>query len=336
VWIGLGVVLLLVGLGLAAGGALVAAVLGSAESVSSAPTRLHGAGSALVADNLSIDQGNVPVPSGLGKLTLVVSAPDGGEMFVGAAPSAAVDTYLTGVPYDVVLDLTAGGTGRTRAVPGTQHPQPPASQQFWTRQASGSPARLSSPIPASSTLVVMNSDASPSVTADVVVNLTVPGAWRAAWISVGVGALAIVLAVLAFWRARVARRRGREQETTPVVAATPIGVEPLSAAPVAAPALGGDELAAFGPPAILGVPAIDVAPVAGAGAVLVARLEGPDDGAVDDPDPDPDVRDDDPADDDAGWQPESVTDEAGGEVAAAVAGGAEPAAGILDGPPTEG
>jgi hypothetical protein len=282
VLIGFGVLLLLLGMGLVAAGATVAAVLGPTESISTTPSRIHGTGVALVADGVTVDQGSVPVPSGLGRLSLTVSAPDGRQMFAGVAPPAAVDTYLTGAPYDVIVDLSSAGTSPTRSVPGTQQPPRPGEQKLWTARASGSPASLSSGLSATSSLVVMNADASPGVTADVVVTLVVPGAWVAAWTAVGVGVLVLVLAGLAFWRARVARRRRLAQRAL---------VQQAVAPPVTAPAMDAAPLAAE--PLVTAVG--DAVPV-------LAEQPGtsPTDDAtdgVDDPDPDP--VEDDPADDDA-------------------------------------
>ena len=220
--IGTGVVLLIGGLGLMASGGLVAGLLGSSESISTTPTRLRGTGVALVADDVSIDYGTMPVPASLGRLTLTVSSPDSRAMFVGAATPSDVDAYLIGAPYDVVLDLTAGHNIRTRPVPGTQQPPVPASQQLWTAAASGAPATLSASLGSGNTLVVMNADASPVITADVVVTLAVPGSWRASWIAVGIGALAIVLAVLAFWRAKVAGRRRSARAAASALAVVPV------------------------------------------------------------------------------------------------------------------
>lgn len=211
----LGVVLLLVGIALAAAGGVTAAVMGSDGSISTSPARVSGDGVALVVDEITVDAGSIPVPEGLGTLTLVVSSPAGTPMFAGSATTADVDTYLTAAPYDVVVTLVPGGEGETRAVPGTQQPPPPAAQPFWVRQASGSQARLSATRDPGTTLVVMNADASPAVTADVIVTLTVARAWTASWIAVGIGVVLMVLAGVSFWRASVARRRLQSEASTP-------------------------------------------------------------------------------------------------------------------------
>jgi hypothetical protein len=186
-------------------------------------------------------------------------------MFAGTASPDDLDTYLTGAPYDVVVDLTSGSAARTRHVPGTQQPPPPAGQTFWVTQSEGAAPSISTALGPGDALVVLNADASPGVHADVVVTYSLAKAWTGAWIAVGTGVVAVLLAVLAFWRASVARRRREAAKaaesaaaaTALTAAAAPATVlpdAPLAAEPTPVPAwaaaapgsLGGDELS--GPP----------------------------------------------------------------------------------------
>ena len=202
-----GVLCLLGGLALIGTGAVVASVFGSDGSLSTSPAHVKGRGVALVVEDIAVDASSIPIPSGIGSLTLSARSSTGRTLFLGGAAAASVDTYLTGAPYDVVVDLSAGSTASTRPVPGTQQPPPPGAQPFWTQQASGSPAELTVKQSSKGTLVLMNADASEGVDADLVVTLTVARAWTAAWVAVGAGAVLVVLAVVLFWRAAVARRR---------------------------------------------------------------------------------------------------------------------------------
>ena len=231
----LGVVLLLLGIALIGAGAAVATLVGSDDSLSTAPARINGDGVALVAEDLTIDASNIPVPSSVGTLTLSVTAPDGRAMFVGTAAPKDVDTYLAGAPYDVVVDMSSGRTGTTRPVPGTQQPPPPAGQGFWTSQASGAKASLSSAISPNDTVVIMNADAAQRVDADIVVTFTVKNAFRGGLVGAGVGVLLLVLAVLAFWRARVAGRRAREAKAAAAAALVAPVVAPVVAASTVLP-----------------------------------------------------------------------------------------------------
>ncbi len=261
----LGIVALLLGVVLIAGGATVASVFGSDDSISTAPARVDGTGVALVTENLRIDASSVTLPRGVGTLTLSVKAPDGRAMFAGTASPDDLDTYLTGAPYDVVVDLTSGSAARTRHVPGTQQPPPPAGQSFWVTQSEGTAPSISTALGPGDALVVLNADASPGVHADVVVTYSLAKAWAGAWTAVGMGVLLVLLSILAFWRARVAKRHRAAAKAaaaaaaaTAVTAATAPGTvlpdAPLTAEPVAVPAWAatapgsfeGDELS--GPP----------------------------------------------------------------------------------------
>ena len=108
------------------------------------------------------DRPGTPVPDGVGVLTLSATSADGAPLFLGVANGSDLDAYLAGAPYDVVAQLSTGGSTTTRTVPGTQQPPPPSVQQFWLRQDEGSPAELTARIPAGTTVVLMRADATPS------------------------------------------------------------------------------------------------------------------------------------------------------------------------------
>ncbi len=259
----LGALVLVVGIALAAVGALVATTVGSDDALSTAPARIRGTGVAVVAEDVRVDEGGLPVPSGVGTLTLSVRARDGRAMFAGVAAPADIDHYLTGAPYDVVVDLSAGSSATTRAVPGTQQPPPPGSVRIWTDSASGAPAALAARFTPGTTLVVMNADARPGVDADVVVTLRVPHAWVYAWVAAGIGVLLLVLGVILIRRSRAARRR----VPAPSVPVVPLGTSVLPGpAPDTAP------------------PAEDlVAPASGALAALVVEAAADPTGALERP-----------------------------------------------------
>lgn len=309
----LGVLTLLLGLALVAAGGVVAALLGQKESISTQPARMSGTGVALVAEHIRVDESNVPMPQGLGTLTLSVTSPDGRAVFAGTATPDDLDTYLTGAPYDVVVDLASGGKATTRPVPGTQQPAPPAGQTIWVQQSTGTTARISSDLDPTTALVVMNSDATPGVTADVVVTYRIAGAWTGSWIAVGVGVLLLLVSVLFFWRARVARRRRDARRAEAAAAVVPVtATDVLPAAPAA--------------PSAPEVPAWAAAPVALSGAELAGPptgglvVERSADGAeavVSASEPPPAA----PPPPEAGWYPGSVP--AAVAAAAAAAAGSE-------------
>jgi hypothetical protein len=203
----LGVSCVVLGLVSLAAGAIIAVLFGSDGTISSAPSRVSGSGVAVIADGLGADSGSLPVPDGLGTLTVAFTSPTRTPVFVGTAAPADVDTYLTGAPYDAVVSLSPGSAAEMRSVPGTQQPAVPTDQRFWIRQTTGSPATLTAAPNETGTLVVMNADASPGVAVDVVVTLSVATAWSAALAALGGGAVLVLAGVVALWRAAVRRRR---------------------------------------------------------------------------------------------------------------------------------
>jgi hypothetical protein len=168
---------------------------GSEVDLGAEPTRASAAGVALLVDGLEVDAGGLPVPDGVGVLTLSARSSDGAPVFLGVANGQDLDTYLAGAPYDVVASLSTGGTATTRTVPGTQQPPPPSSQPFWLRQDEGSPAELTARIPEGATVVLMKSDATPGIAADLRVSLEVDRAWPAALVIGGAGLVLVGVGV---------------------------------------------------------------------------------------------------------------------------------------------
>jgi len=190
-----GVAAAVVGAALLGGAAVIGAAFGPDGTVSTTPTAASASGVALLVDGFEVDAAGLPVPDGVGVLTLSATSPDGSPVFLGVANGSDLDVYLAGAPYDVVADLRTGGTATTRSVPGTQQPPPPASQQFWLRQDEGSPATLTARIPQGTTVVLMRSDATPGVTADLAVTLEVDRAWPAALVIGGAGLVLLGVAI---------------------------------------------------------------------------------------------------------------------------------------------
>lgn len=203
-----GVAAAVVGGALLAGGIVVGMAFGPDGTVSTTPTRASATGVALLVDGLQIDAVGLPVPEGVGVLTLSARSADGSPVFLGAAAGTDLDIYLAGAPYDVVAELTSGGATTTRQVPGTQQPPPPSSQQFWLRQDEGAPAVLTARIPEGATVVLMRADATPGVDVDLNVTLEVDRAWPAALVLGGAGIVLLCLAVGLMLAARRSRAPG--------------------------------------------------------------------------------------------------------------------------------
>lgn len=108
----------------------------------------------------------------LATVRLAVTATRPTPLFVGIGPSADVQAYLAGVPHDEVTDVRDSpfrATYTTREATGTSTLAPPTERGFWVATAAGQgPQTLTWDVrPGTWTLVVMNSDATRPVAADV-------------------------------------------------------------------------------------------------------------------------------------------------------------------------
>lgn len=213
-------------------GALLGAAFGQQGQMRSASSALSGPGAAVVLEQLQVDATSIPVPDGVGTLTIDIDPVGPRALFVGTATPADLDTYLKAVPYDVVTALEPGGKATIRSVPGSALPGPPQAEQFWKQQQTGAPGRtvsLQADLSGDPSLVVMNAVPADGVEADVVVTLTIAWAWTAAISMVAGGLVALLLCALLAWRSHVAGRRARaarsaashrRTEQGPTVAAT--------------------------------------------------------------------------------------------------------------------
>jgi hypothetical protein len=134
-----------------------------------------------------------------------VQAASAKPVFVGIARKATVDAYLAGTSYATVKDLDLDPFEVTYvAHSGSANPGPPASQTFWAASAVGTdtPHLTWKPKSGSWSIVVMNADGSPGVSADVTAGAKV--AWLL-WTGIGiavVGALLLAAAALMLGRGR--------------------------------------------------------------------------------------------------------------------------------------
>ena len=93
-------------------------------------------------------------------------------LFIGIAPTGAVEAYLSGVAHDEVTDwdtdlgaiVDVDYTAHSGAAP----PGPPAAEAFWVTSAAGTGAQSLdwTIVPGEWTAVIMNADASPGVMAE--------------------------------------------------------------------------------------------------------------------------------------------------------------------------
>jgi hypothetical protein len=218
----LGVLILIPGLGLLAGGGVLLWADQSqrdGDGYLLAPTTsLSTDGYALVSERLQLSAGAdwVPVSQALGDARVRASG-SGRDLFVGIAPTDQAAAYLQDVQRTVVDELgtDAAAAGQVD-LPGNAPAGPPGDQGFWTAQASGTgPQRVDwKPAEGDWTIVVMNADGSAGVDADVRAGATIPALTGLAWGVLIGGVLLTLVAVLLIVLA-VRPRRPRPQSAPP-------------------------------------------------------------------------------------------------------------------------
>lgn len=157
----------------------------------------------------------------------VTTARDAGDAFVGIARAIDVEAYLNDVEHDEVVDLRDGRQPVTERRPGSRGPVPPLEMVIWSVSDAG-PSTVEVVWPAQSgrwTVVLMNTDGSPGVAADVEVGLRV-GFLVPLAIAVLVSGLVVTVGavVMIVW---AVRRRGeaddaRSTGSVPAVVGAPV------------------------------------------------------------------------------------------------------------------
>ncbi len=98
---------------------------------------------------------------------------ESGSVFIGIAPTGAVDSYLSGFAYDEITDWSSDLAAITEVEhsshDGVGAPGPPAAETFWVESVEGSePQTLDWTIESGDwTVVIMNADASAGIAAKV-------------------------------------------------------------------------------------------------------------------------------------------------------------------------
>lgn len=159
-------------------------------------------GHALTSERIDLDPGAdwVGLSAALGTARFEVTGADpGADIFVGIAPSADAAAYLDGVRRTVVDDLGLDTSAADQVLlPGDAPSGPPADQDFWTVEATGTGTQQLDwdPDDGSWTLVVMNADGSAGVAVDARIGATIPALTGLAWGLLVGGLVLLALAVL--------------------------------------------------------------------------------------------------------------------------------------------
>jgi hypothetical protein len=170
--VALGAVGALIGLALAAVAVVLLVVTGRDGAFGGREATLSTERYALVSDAAGLGTGGIDAT-----VRVRVSATGGGPVFVGVGPTAAVDGYLSGVPYDEMVDVRLSPL-RATLVPtdGARAPGRPAGRPVWTVSASG-PGEQTIEVPVHAggqRLVVMNADGSEGVEVTAALSLRAP------------------------------------------------------------------------------------------------------------------------------------------------------------------
>jgi hypothetical protein len=153
--------------------------------------RFSSSGYAITADDLHIHGGLL---RGGHYGTIRIDANGDKPVFIGVAPTAAVNRYLSGVASSQVGDLeVAPFSARYTQHPGSRAPGAPAAQKIWSTQASGDGRQTLTWNVADGdwSVVVMNADGSPAVRAALSAGAKVPYIAEVGFGALGLGVLFI-------------------------------------------------------------------------------------------------------------------------------------------------
>jgi hypothetical protein len=229
----LGVLAVLVGVALAAGGG---ALLWAHQSLrdddgffTTRTERFRTQGYALSSENLDVvsGPGEVVDRGHFADIRIrVVGARPAKPVFVGIGPTRDVNAYLRGVGHDVITDIDYDPFSvHTRTVPGGPPPTPPGAQRFWVSQVEGS-GRQTLVWPVSSgdwSVVTMNADGSAGVAVDASFGARI--SW-VLWLAIGLLVGGVVVLGVGVLMIVLGARSRRPPPAAPGEVAVPEGVPP--------------------------------------------------------------------------------------------------------------
>ena len=164
-----GSIVVLIALAFLAGGGVGLWALGERDSsgyFTSGTHELSSGSYAIASESLDVD-GDVPGWFGDRFATARIQASSAQPVFIGIAPASDVERYLAGSQHDEITDFDADPFSVTyRRVEGNAQPAPPAEQDFWRVEASGTGTQtITWPLEKGEwSAVAMNADGSRDVT----------------------------------------------------------------------------------------------------------------------------------------------------------------------------
>lgn len=229
-----GLVLLLPGLALTGAGAVGLSSAGDAgdDFVSSPTYQLDSSTAAVTTGPVELElDGAVAswLPDGWETLRLQATSTDASPVFVGIAPRADVEEWLSGVAHDQVRSTGLGDVVRYDRIDGGRTAGAPAEQTFWVASAAGTGAQeVLWPVePGQWVAVVAGTDGAPGVAAEVTVAARAPiVAWgSAAALAAGIPML-LIGSLLLVLSATVGRRQHASGSTGPAQSSPDLPVQP--------------------------------------------------------------------------------------------------------------
>jgi hypothetical protein len=208
----LGLILFIVGLGIAAVGGVALGFGGRSGIVQSGYHTISTPTSGFVSDPSKVRDSNRVETGGSSVSVRVDGRNSTKPLFIGVGPTSQVDAYLKGVTYDEVTDVNFGRFRlETNRINGSGQPGAPGDQSFWIAQASGTNPQMNWNVSGDEgnfRVVIMNADASPGVALDARVGLKIKNLF-----GIGLGAaiagglLALLGLGLLIWGIAAKRRR---------------------------------------------------------------------------------------------------------------------------------
>jgi len=147
----------------------------------------------------------------LGDAKFTATAVNGGDLFLGIAPTLDVETYLDGVAHTRLTEFV-DRQAAYETIEGSVPSSAPDAMSFWTSQSSGvGRQEITFPVEEGAwTIVVMNADASPNVTVEATVGAELPATSWLIGTLLTVAGVALVLAVIFITLPVISVSRGRQ------------------------------------------------------------------------------------------------------------------------------
>ena len=242
-----GVLLIMIGLALLVPGSIVLWLNGAGDSqgyINTSTHSLESGGYALVTPNIKLELGSGDWIPGDWAVQIKATSTGDTPLFVGMGSTADVAGYLSGVAYDEVTNIgwfASGGTDYQSSAGGAAPATPPGQQTFWAAKQEGLGTQtLQWPIRSGDwTVVLMNADGSPAVSADVSL-----GAHLGFLLPLGVGLTVGGVVLLAVGILLVVLGARRSRKPAPAAPGYPAGQPPYGQPPYGQPPYG----APYSPP----------------------------------------------------------------------------------------